>query len=372
MTRKEFVKLCGILGVGLPLNPMMVSCSASDAVNSSARTFDGKVVIIGAGAGGLSAGYLLAQQGSEVEILEASGQWGGRMRIHTEFADFPIPLGAEWLETDTGIFDRIVNDASVAVNVPTVPDGPDRKFVNGTWYNFYEDYILPSISNVIHYNQVVNSINYTESQVVVSTQSGEFVADKVIIATPLQILRDGDISFNPPLPNSKVEAFNAPVIWEGFKAFFEFSTPFYGEGYNFNITPEATGQKIYYNASLGQNTEQHILGLFVVGTPALDFLQRSGEALKTFILEELDGIFNGQASTQYIKHITQNWNADPFIRGGYVSDHASWQSVRALRSPVNQQLFFAGGPFTDGEDWVSVHAAAQSGKEAVAAINSLS
>ena len=204
---------------------------------------------------------------------------------------------------------------------------------------------------------------------VVNTQSGEFVADKVIVATPLQILRDGDIQFNPPLPNSKIEAFNTPVIWEGFKAFFEFSTPFYGEGYNFNITPETAGQKIYYNASLGQTTDQHILGLFVVGTPAQDFLTRSGEALKTFILEELDGLFNGQASTHYVKHLTQDWNAEPFIRGGYMSDHANWQTVRALRQPVHQKLFFAGGPFTNGEDWVSVHAAAQSGKEAVAAIN---
>ena len=78
------------------------------------------------------------------------------MRINTEFANFPIPLGAEWLETDTGIFDRIVNDTSIQVDVPTVPDGPDRKFVNGTWYNFYEDYVVPSITDMIHYNQNSN------------------------------------------------------------------------------------------------------------------------------------------------------------------------------------------------------------------------
>ena len=38
-----------------------------------------KVVIIGAGAGGLSAGYWLQQRGYEVEILEASNRPGGRM-----------------------------------------------------------------------------------------------------------------------------------------------------------------------------------------------------------------------------------------------------------------------------------------------------
>jgi protoporphyrinogen oxidase len=40
---------------------------------------DGKVIIIGAGIGGLSAGYWLQQRGYEVEILEASDRPGGRM-----------------------------------------------------------------------------------------------------------------------------------------------------------------------------------------------------------------------------------------------------------------------------------------------------
>ena len=48
--------------------------------------FKGKVIIIGAGAGGLSAGYLLAQQGTDFEILEASENYGGRIKINQEFA----------------------------------------------------------------------------------------------------------------------------------------------------------------------------------------------------------------------------------------------------------------------------------------------
>ena len=61
----------------------------SNKNENTKEPFDGKVIIIGAGAGGLSAGYLLQQQGIDFEILEASASYGGRMRINTDFADFP-------------------------------------------------------------------------------------------------------------------------------------------------------------------------------------------------------------------------------------------------------------------------------------------
>ena len=66
-----------------------------------------KVIIIGAGAGGLSVGYLLNQQGIDFEILEASSVYGGRMRRTTTFADFPISLGGEWLHVEREIFTLI-------------------------------------------------------------------------------------------------------------------------------------------------------------------------------------------------------------------------------------------------------------------------
>jgi predicted NAD/FAD-binding protein len=122
MKRTEFIKICGLFGISLPFQAALMSCSSDDLGEVK---FSGKVVIIGAGAGGLAAGYLLKQQRIDFIILEASTAFGGRMKINTTFADFPIPLGAEWLETGTTIFQEIVNDSSVPVNVETVADAPD-------------------------------------------------------------------------------------------------------------------------------------------------------------------------------------------------------------------------------------------------------
>lgn len=365
MNRKEFIKLCSILGLAAPLPGMLSACRKNDS-----NPFKGKVIIIGAGAGGLSAGYLLQQQGVNFELLEASAMVGGRMRINTNFADFPIPLGAEWLETDPSIFGEIVNNPSVDVDIQTVEDDPDRKFVNYSWFNFFQQYILPSVADKINYNTRVESISYADTQVQVNTTNGIFTADKVIVCVPLKMLQLNSIVFNPALPTYKQNAINNTLVWDGFKAFIEFSSKFYPDAeYVFPVTPETEGQKLYYNAALGQNTGKNILGLFVVGTPAQDYISRSGDDLKNFILNELDGLYANQASANYLNHITQNWNDEPFIQGGYLSDYANWQTVRDLGKPVDDKIYFAGGEFTDGEDWVSVHTAAQSAKKAVDELN---
>lgn len=365
MTRKEFIKICGLLGVTLPLQNLLVSCAKDEELT---KLFSGKVIIIGAGAGGLSTGYLLKQQGIDFEILEASSAHGGRMRINTDFADFPIPLGAEWLETNPNVLQEIVNNPSVMVDIQTVPDDPDFKFINYSWFNFFADYILPTVQNNISYNAIVQSIDYSGNQILINTQTEQFTADKVVISVPLKVLKDNDILFTPSLPQSKVEAINDSKIWEGFKAFFEFSAHFYGEG--IKISSNINGEKIYYDASFGQNTTKNIIGLFAVGTPALDYINLSESQLKDFILSELDSIYANQATPNYINHITQNWTNEPFIKGGYLTDYADWRTVRELGKPITNKLYFAGSEYTDGEDWVSVHTAVQSARKVVNEMNS--
>lgn len=365
MTRKEFIKIFGLLGVTLPLQNILISCDKNEEL---AEPFSGKVIIIGAGAGGLSTGYLLKQQGIDFQILEASSAYGGRMKINTDFADFPIPLGAEWLETNPNVLQDIINEPSVMIDIQTVSDDLDFKFIDYSWFNFFTDYIVPSISPHISYNTIVQSIDYSGSQITVNTQNGPFTADKVVISVPLKVLKDKDILFTPTLPQSKADALNDSKIWEGFKAFFEFSTNFYGEG--IEISSDSNGEKIYYDASFGQKTTKNIIGLLAVGTPALDYIHLSESQLKDFILNELDGLYFNQASTNYIGHITQNWTKEPFIKGGYLTDYADWKTVKELGKPISNKLYFAGSEYTDGEDWVSVHTAAQSAKKVVHEINS--
>lgn len=382
MTRKEFVKISSILGLGLPFYTSLTACENQIIEPGSNE----KVIIIGAGAAGLSAAYLLAQKGIAYEILEASSNYGGRMKRNLGFANFPIPLGAEWLHVEKGVLDEIINDTSVEVNIETKAYDPavdvalfegheisvsevgfsiDQKFINSSWFDFFEQYIVPTVAGQINYNVAVDSIDYSGDNIQIKGSGQEFTADRVIITVPLKMLQKASISFSPALPSSKQDAIDEATVWDGCKAFIEFSEKFYPVITAFDISPETAGQKLYYDAAYGQNSSQHILGLFAVGTGSQPYVQLSDEELKNYMLQELDEIFDNRASASYVKHTFQNWNEEEFIQGAYLFDHEKWRRVRDLGKTVDNKLFFAGEAYTDGGDWGSVHAAARAARRVV-------
>ena len=241
----------------------------------------------------------------------------------------------------------------------------ESKFINATWFDFFEQYILPSVAERIRYNTVVNQIDYAAETIKIETENEQYTAGKVIVTVPVKLLQNGAINFKPPLPAEKQEAINKVRVWDGCKAFIEFSQKFYPAAVAFEIFPETAGQKLYYDAAYGQDTDQHILGLFAVGTGTRPYVELSDADLIAYMLNELDELFDGQASPGYVKHIFQNWNAEPYANGAYVVSHENWRRVQTLGESVDDRLFFAGTAYTDGEDWSSVHTAARSARRAV-------
>ncbi len=382
ISRRKFIKICQALGLSLPFQPILSACSDNQRIENSNT---GRVIIVGAGAAGLAAGYLLQQQGIDFQILEASPSYGGRMKRTTKFANFPIPLGAEWIHVNPDILEEIVNDDSVEVDIETTLYDPDvdyglykgeritlheadfiedSKFINATWFDFFEQYILPSVEARITYNAAVEAIDYSAEVIQVTTQNETYSAERIIVAVPVKILQNGVIAFTPELPKYKQDAIESVRVWGGCKAFIEFSEKFYPALVAFEITPATAGQKLYYDASYGQNTTQNVLGLFAVGSGTYPYVELGEDELIEFMLNELDELFDGQASSNYVKHIFQNWNAEPFAGGAYVIDDEDWRVVRNLGKSVDERLFFAGDAYTEGNDWSSVHTAARSARRA--------
>ncbi|MEM6685483.1 MAG: FAD-dependent oxidoreductase [Bacteroidota bacterium] len=392
MTRKDFIKACTLLGISLPFQSVLASCSTDDTT-ATPNNFSGKVLIIGAGPAGMSAGYLLAQQGIDFEILEAASTYGGRIKHNTTFADFPISLGAEWLHVSTAELPAIVNDNSV--NITTVTQGyqgsdtlgyyedgtyvtstlsdwgdyADRKFIGSSWLDFFQTYIVPSIQSKFVFNTEVTAINYQDSSVVLTTSTEDtYEADKVIVAVPLKVLQNNRINFTPALSSSKQQAIENAPIWGGIKVFIEFTQQFYPTFLSTSDSETSAGQRLYYDAAYGQNSTKNILGLFAVGEQAEQYQNLSGNAQRDYILSELDAVFNGAATQNYVNHIVQNWNDEPYIGAAYLADNASSSISTVLSSSVNDKLFFAGDAYTQEDDWSAVHNAARSARDAVADI----
>ncbi|WP_299526612.1 FAD-dependent oxidoreductase [Winogradskyella sp.] len=389
MKRNEFLKLCGLLGISFPLQSVISSCSSSNT-NSNNNPPE-SVIIIGAGPAGMAAGYLLAQQGINFQIIEANSSYGGRIKHNTAFSNFPISMGGEWIHVASSILPEIVNDASVTITTETqgynnsdlvqewdgntitettlgnIGGSQDLKFVGSSWLGFFETYVLPSIQNNIIYNTPITGIDYSSNDVIVTSSNGQtFTAEKVIVAVPVKILQNAVINFTPELPNNKQQAINNVEVWGGFKAFFKFTSKFYGAYLGLPDSETDQGQRIYYDAAYAQNTSDNILGLFSVGQQAEQYQNLSGNAQRDYILNELDTIFgNNIASNGYLDHIVQNWNAEPYAQAAYIRDQENWQLLRTLGQSVNNKLYFAGDAYTNGEDWSSVHTAVRSAKRAV-------
>ncbi len=360
-----------------------------DHKSSLRSQFHGSVLIVGAGAAGLTAGHLLRQQNVPFQILEASSHYGGRMKKIDTFTDFPLSVGAEWVTAGAGIFGKIVNDRSIAVDVETIgykADEPigvwkngiltvselgafeDRKFVRGTWFDFFEKYIVPSVSSQILYESAVRAIDFGGDTVVVTTGSAEYRAERVIVTVPLPMIQRDAIAFTPALPAPKARAIEKAVVWDGIKVVLEFSEQFYPAYVDVDIKPKRAGHVTYFDAAYGQKSEKNIVGMIAVGEPARSYLSLQEDELKNRVVGELDEMFAGKASSTYINHVVQEWSNEPYTRGAYLRDDEPWRRVRKLSESIGEKVYFAGDAYTSGEDWGAVHTAALSARRAVRSI----
>ena len=393
MNRQEFIKNCTALGLGAFLFPSLLnSCdSTEDPFPQFDVNFSGKVLIIGAGAAGITAAYVLSQYGIDFELIEAAPTYGGRVKESVNFTDFPIDLGAEWIHTDGSILSVLVNDPNVDARIELINYSPETislwkngklrrrnffsnfygelKFKNTTWFSFFETYMVPAIRDKMILNSPVSTIDYSTDQIsVTNTRNEQFTGDRLILTVPLTVLKQERIDFNPPLPAWKTDALRGVEMPDGVKVFIEFSEDFYPDltytGGISELTSDTDGEKIYYDAAFGKDSDRNIMALFTVGEPATQYTSLPNDAaLIAFILNELDEIFDGKASQSYVRHISQNWSNEPFIGGSY--SHYQDESVREdLIAPVDGKIYFAGETYAP-EDYATVHGAGQSAFVAV-------
>ncbi|MDP6909072.1 MAG: NAD(P)/FAD-dependent oxidoreductase [Flavobacteriales bacterium] len=393
MDRAEFLKKCAILGAGAPLMSMLLSsCKKDDLFEVFDVNFSGKVLVIGAGAAGLTAGYLLKRYDIDFEILEASPIFGGRLQRTTNFADFPIDLGAEWIHTHPRILSQLISDTSVTDSIEFIPYSPNTmyswnngklnpnnwasnfyseyKFKRTTWFGFFEKYFLPSVEDKLTYNAPVVSIDYSNDPIeVVDNNGNTHTGDKVLVTVPVKMLQNEYIDFTPSLPDEKVSAINKIDMPDGIKVFMEFSEKFYPDLLVVGPFLSALNEdsRIYFDAAFRKDSSQNILGLFSVGEPASAYTSLPTEqAIIDKILAELDEMFDGKASETYVKHMVWNWSNQPFIQGSYTNDVSGNynRTIKRLARSVNDKLFFA-GEATSVDNTATVHGAALSSYDAV-------
>ena len=202
------------------------SCKKDEKTDNIETEFKGDIIIVGAGASGLSAAKKLQENGISYQILEASDKLGGRIQKNIDFADFPIDLGAEWIHADKSILNYLINQQGNEPDVETILYQPtnvqsvsgdtitqipeqdmldyysnyitEYKFKNTTWYDFIYENFTENIEENIIYESKVTTIDYSGDKVILTTNNGlEYQADKVIVTVSVGVLKSNLITFIP-------------------------------------------------------------------------------------------------------------------------------------------------------------------------------
>ncbi len=393
MKRRQFIQNTAMMSLGLSFfSSLFSSCGKEDLLNDLEVNFNGKVLIIGAGAAGLTAGHILNKHNIDFQIIEASSVFGGRMKKLEGFVDFPIDLGAEWIHTEPSILAELLNEPETNANIDLISYTPETyylwnngklrkrnffssfyygeyKFKSTTWYDFFADFIVPKISDKIVYNSPVNEIDYSSDKTIVRTVNGiVYEADKVLVTVPTPILKNQFISFLPEFPADKISALEGIYIPPIFKVFIEFSEKFYPDILIIGGLGAALGtteENLYYDVAFRKEANSHVLGLFSIGEPAEKYVNMaSEEEIFQAIMDELDEAFDGKASATYKQHFIQDWNKEPYIQGSYTHFEANeTRTIETLRTPLNNKVYFAGEALTLNSSTATVHGAGMSAYE---------
>jgi monoamine oxidase len=333
-------------------------------------SYQGKVIIVGAGASGLAAAKVLEQNNIDYLIIEATDRYGGRLKKDTTLADFPIDIGAEWIHSNPRVLnvikgkigDQIDEDfVSYKLESAAIWNGkklkpvsgairnflynfmPESKFKSSTWYDFVNENIAKDVTHNIVYNSAVKSIDYLSEKVVVKTSNGKtYEADKVLVTVSIGVLKSNDINFIPELSPDKKKAIQSITFEPGFKAALKFSEKFYPDAINCKVK---NGEKVFYDIAFKKNAKTNILGFLCKGDETEKYYSlKSEQEIINQLLKELDDMYDGKASQTYMnEYLLENWGQYQFTQGTWTQAFQEKKStLKVLNQPLDNKVYFAG------------------------------
>ena len=333
-------------------------------------TYNGKVIIVGAGAAGLAAAKVLEQNNIDYIILEATNRYGGRLKKDTTLADFPIDIGAEWLHSAPITLNKLKGKRGDKIDEALTPyhldktaswDGkeykidphwqnnfmysflPESKFKETTWYDFVDENIAKTVKHKIQFNSPVTEIDYSENVITVNTKNGnKYEANRILVTVSVGVLQSNTISFIPEMKEEKKQAINSITFHPGFKVALKFSEKFYPDAITCNVE---NGEKGFYDIAFKKDVHTNIMGFLCTGNEAEKYYNlESEQVIISSLIQELDQMFDGKATAAYTgDYILENWGQHKFTRGTWTQAFQEKKShLKVLNQPLENKVYFAG------------------------------
>jgi monoamine oxidase len=363
------------------------------------------VLILGAGAAGLTAARALTRAGLDCTVLEARDRVGGRLwTAGLAPGGAPIELGAEFVHGQPPEIWQFVSARQIEARETTAEElcrrdngrldlvrdrdaetriSGDRGFrVAGGYERLalrLQSQIAPQHSRFC-LNTIVREVRWSGDGVQVSTTNGAskpvFSASRAIVTLPLGVLQSGGVRFDPPLA-SKTEALaqlamgaviRVTLVFR--RSFWKSSPALKNPGANFSFL--FTHHRWFPTWWSVDPWPSLVLTGWAAGgrgealshQPKQFVLERALESLSEIFLLPAS-VIAGALDSWHV----HDWQADPFACGAY-----SWvkaggiDAQRQFATPLENALFFAGEATDFSGHGGTVHGAMASGERAAAEI----
>jgi monoamine oxidase len=353
----------GLAAGSLAMSPAAAAGARPPAPNPGG---DLDVIVIGAGAAGLSCARVLADAGQRVVVVEARDRIGGRLWTDRTGMSVPVERGPEFIHGETASTWDLVREQGLkthfhAIEVSrTRPGGPwkktDHSGLPPEYKNFrviggYHQVLAPLADQLsIRLTTVVRHVEHSPAGVVVhAEQQGRPVtyrARTAVVALPVAVLAAGAVEFSPALPAAKVDAFKAvkPVVVS--KILMEFARPVLPAGAD-DVVEDGVPWYIW-DASQGvPGFSGQIVDVGAEGDEARRLLALPAERRHREVLEVIRGIA-GDRGLEPVAVIEHEWADDPFALAAFSEEEAPGGEV--IYQPDNNTLFWA-GIITDQVDY---------------------
>jgi monoamine oxidase len=216
----------------------------------------------------------------------------------------------------------------------------------------------------VRLNHLVRAVDFSKTEVRVSSNGGVFSANHVIVTLPLGVLKRGGVRFTPQLPQAKRDAITQLGMGLLNKVYLRFPRRFWGDNEELlGYIAERKGEWAEWLNVAAYSDEPVLLG-FNAGTYAqqletLSDTQTVGAAMA--VLRRIYGINTPEPEDSLITR----WAADPYALGAYsyTAVGTSADEYSTLAEPVAERLFFA-GEATHRDYPATVHGALLSGERA--------
>jgi monoamine oxidase len=205
-----------------------------------------------------------------------------------------------------------------------------------------------AVTSKITYNSPVTTIDTSGVKPVAIDANGVYhYADAILVTVSVGVLQAEIIDFVPDLPASKVAAYTTIGMGRGLKISVRFSSQFW-DAKMFNVLTEGAAGNCWVPGKYQPAATDHVITCFSMGENAQILSDLASDAARVDqVLADLDAIFGGAATTNFVEGVVQDWTNEPYVRGSYSypapGTYPGGTSMREeLAVPVGTALYFAG------------------------------